>query len=232
MLIYRVLGYYALSGLLLFGCQNSTQEYSPDLRGYAYYPYQVDDVRTYKVREINYSKFGDHDTATYMLRETVSEQFTDNAGEINFVLKRETKSKKAEDWSTDSLWSTYANSIQAVLNKNGEPIINLVFPPANELAWDANALNNNTADTYTIEGLNDPYILGTEQYANTLIVQQDDKPDSLSSFDYRMEVYAKDIGLIYKIDSRLRFCQKPLACYGLKIVESGRYYIQELVANE
>jgi hypothetical protein len=230
-LIGKALTYFTLSGLLLVACENSVQVPDPDVWGYDFYSHNVGDVRTYKVWEVNYNALGDHDTAIYQLRETVSEQFIDNAGEINFVLKRETRPGIDGAWTTDSLWSTYINSKQAVLNKNGEPTINLVFPPSNGVVWNANAMNNKSADTYTIQGLNDPYVLGTEQYANTLIVQQEDKLDSIADFDYRMEVYAKDVGLVQKIDSRLIFCQDD-PCFAQKIVQSGRYYIQELVADE
>jgi len=201
------------------------------LLGFDFYPLKVGQTRVYRVEEINYNLFGNHDTLRYQLRETIDSSFVDQTGEEKFVLFRFKLEDGSTEWQLDSIWSTYRNNTQAVLTKNGNPVIALVFPAGEGIEWDANSLISRSEDIYTIQNFGEKYLLQGLEYSETLIVVQEDKQDSLISFDYRIEVFAKNVGLISKIDSRLKFCNVP-ECFGQKIVEEGRQYNQKMIEYE
>ena len=200
--------------------------------GYDYYPLDTGQIRTYEVEEIIYSLLGNHDTLIYSLRETVTRVYSDVSGETKFVLARETRMQDSTQWKLDSLWSTYRNDFQAVLTKNGSPIIPLVFPVEKGVEWDANSLISREEDTYSIQEAGIPYLLDGVDYPEALVVLQEDKPDSLVEFIYKIEVFSKGLGLIDKIDSHLKFCPPEDACFGQKIVKEGRQYRQKLILYE
>lgn len=216
----------------IFACSTSVIEPDISLLGYEYYPLDTGQIRTYEIEEINYDPFGNHDTLNYELQETISSQYSDLSGELKFVLSRKTRIKDSIEWELDSIWSTYRNVHQAVLTKNGNPVISLVFPVEKGIEWDANSLFSRTEDIYVIKDSGIHYDLDGIDYPETLVVVQEDKPDSLIEFIYKIEVFTKGIGLIEKIDSHLQFCPPEDNCFGQKIVTEGRQYRQKLILYE
>ncbi len=214
--------------ILIIGCDSKTIEPDFESLGYSYYPLSIGQFTLYQVKEINYNVFGS-DTLLYELRETITSTFSDNAGNQNYVLVREVKFEGEETWKTDSIWSTFRTEYHAVLNKNGNPVIPLVFPVSEGVEWDANGLSATNEDLYELKDVNVNYTIGDVTFASSVKVIQEDKPDSLAAFDYRIEVFAVDVGLIEKVDSRLKFCQDN-DCFGNKIIEEGRWYHQKLIA--
>lgn len=219
---------FLLGVLLVWGCNTTT--INPDLKslGYSYYPLDVGQFLIYDVRVITWSAFGT-DTAAYVLKETITGTFQDDAGNMNYVLVREIKPNGNAIFSEDSIWSTYKTEYNAVLNKGGNLVIPIVFPVSNGISWDANSLSARSVDEYEFNDVNVNYTIGDITFANSVKVVQEDKPDSLISFDYRIEIFAEDVGLIEKVDSRLKFCTEN-ECFGNKIIEEGRQYHQKLIA--
>lgn len=215
--------------MLLLACESKTVDPDYSRTGYDYYPLENGIFRVYQVKEIIYNILSPPDTNYFQLKEIISDSFTDSAGEINYVIQRLKRANDNEDWQPDSIWSTYRNNFQAVLNKNNILVLKLVFPFMEDIRWDANSLNTKNQDDYKMTNLFAPYLLGDTNFNSTVTVIQEENLDSLIFFDYRLEVYAQNIGLIDKIDSRLKFCQEN-DCFGLKIINEGRQYKQTLIA--
>ncbi len=222
------LALYLTGVLVLWSCDSNTIDPDFNSLGYSYYPLNVGQFSIFDVREINYNLFGS-DTLLYQLKETISGTFQDDAGNTSYVLVREIKPEGEATFTTDSIWSTYLTEYHAVLNKSGNLVIPIVFPVANGIMWDANGLSAKSTDMFEINDVNVNYTIGDITFANSVKVVQEDKPDSLISFDYRIEVFAQDVGLIEKVDSRLKFCTDN-DCFGNKIIEEGRQYHQKLMA--
>ncbi len=210
--------------LFIISCDNQSVEPDISTLGYDYYPIETGQIRTYEVYEILYNVFGTHDTLEYQLRETVETSFIDQAGETNYVLLREVKFKNEANWSIDSTWSTYRTLHFAVLVKNGNPMIPIVFPPNEGVVWDANSLNAKDVDEYMIHNLDSSFTLNGETYPILQVIQED-KADTLFDFIYKIEVFAKGIGLVEKEDNHLVFCQ-PCP---VPRPENGRAYTQKMI---
>ncbi len=220
---------YGIFIMLISGCETKTAEPDKSRIGYDYYPLETGFYRVYQVKEIQYNILTLPDTNYFQLKEIVADSFPDNTGQINYVIQRFKRENENEDWQTDSIWSTYRNDFHAVLSKNNIPVLNLVFPFEEDKRWDANSLNTKNQDDYEMTNLFAPYLLGDTDFNSAITVIQEENLDSLIFFDYRLEVYAQHIGLIDKIDSRLKFCQEN-DCRGQKIIKEGRQYKQSLIA--
>lgn len=215
----------------LVACNDSVQPFDPAAKGYDYYPLVSGSLRTYEVVEIIYNELGDHDTLLYQIEEEVGTSFSDVTGEETYPLKRRIRMNGDTIWTQSSNRATYRNDRQAVLVLGGIPVISLTFPVEDGRAWDSMILSAAPSDEYEIQQSGQPYEVGGQQYAETLTVIQEDKPDSVINFVFAAEVYARNVGLIEKVYSDLQFCQ-PNVCPGEQIVVEGRYLTQRLIGYE
>ena len=68
----------------------------------------------------------------------------------------------------------------------------------------------------------------SEEWSNTVTVVQGDFDDGITRTDLRTEVYALDIGLVYKSSRIVEFCADP-DCLGQEIIEIGSDLEQRLI---
>ena len=116
------------------------------------------------------------------------------------------------------------------------PVVSVVYPMSEGLTWDANAKNSLPTDSYELENLGHPFKVDSITFVNTVQVTQEDlrDPIMISNDDYRIEVYADLVGLIYKQQVSIQWCgpstgpscseTRPLSGYELeqKLIEFGK----------
>jgi hypothetical protein len=215
--------------LALWGCSSETL--SPDIAnlGATYFPLDTGSYRIYDVERIEYVFSGDNDTSRFFMKEVVADTFASLAGETAFRIERFVSESLKGDYQLDSVWVAYNNLSQAVLIENNIPFIKLVFPVREGLKWDGNSLNAMEEDTYEMIELNRPFALSdTLNFDKTLQVVQEVDDDHLIRSENRFEIYAENIGLIYKNTTILNFCDET-DCIGQGIIETGIDYRMELV---
>jgi len=210
-----------------FAC-NETIDADDSAFGYDFFPLETGDFRVYNVEEIIYPLAEIPDTLIYQLKEVTADSLVDNAGELNYVLQRWKRDNTNDPWILDSLWTTYKNNIQAVISENNIPLLKLVFPFEESKSWDSNSLNFRDPDEFEMRNIFMPYSDNQLDFPTTVTVIQEEKLDSLISLDNRYEVFARDIGLIAKVSSKLEFCQES-ECFGQKIIKEGRILSQALI---
>jgi len=210
-----------------FAC-NETIDADDSAFGYDFFPLETGEFRVYDVKEIIYPLAEIPDTLIYQLKEVTADSLIDNAGETNYVLQRWKRNDANDLWVLDSLWTTYKNDMQAVIRENNIPLLKLVFPFEEEKSWDSNSLNFRDPDEFVMRDLFMPYSDVQSEFSTTVTVIQEEKLDSLISLDNRYEVFARDVGLIAKVSSKLEFCQES-DCFGQKIIKEGRILSQSLI---
>jgi hypothetical protein len=212
---------------LLLSCTSS--ETTPLDPGYDYLPLVTSRFITYEVTEQRFSLTGAPVTSTYQLKETVGASYTDVTGQPAFRIQRFRRPNERVPWQTDSLWTARTDSRMAVRTENGADFVKLVFPLINRSRWNGNRFNRFSEDVYELRNLNQPFTVGTQTFAETATVfQQNDS--TLVSQDRRIEVYARQIGLVYKETVQLQFCASSPACIGKAQIDFGvRRYVR--VAN-
>lgn len=219
-----------LSGIILvsvLGC-DSAIEIDPSETGQAFYPLTEGDYREYEVTQIKYSILGHPDTLKYYLKEKIGENYINQTGGNTFILNRYKRSYDTLAWEIDSVWTVMKSETNVIVTENNIPYTKLIFPVVDQKQWDGNAFNIFREELYTYEDTYQSFSSGNINYNSTLKVIQASNPDSIVMKDLRTEIYAEDIGLIYKETIILYYCTEN-ECLGEQIIEQGMDFKQELI---
>ena len=222
---------FRLSSPLLFICwfaliSCGSSETTPADLSLDYFPLETGRFIIYDVTEQRFSLTAAPVISTFQLKETVGTRYTDVLGQPAFRLQRFRRANAQANWQTDSLWTTRSNSRAAVRTENGADFVRLIFPAVERGRWNGNELNRFGEDTYELRNVNKPYSVNAQAFAETAtVLQQNDS--TLVSQDKRVEVYARQIGLVYKETVQLQFCSSTPACVGKAQIDFGvRRYVR------
>jgi len=163
--------------------------------GYEYFPTSVGSYRIYLVDSIGHDITSD--TSQFQIMEVVEDEFTDNLGQPTFSIGRYKRYTSSGDWLFQTVWVEKKTSTFAQRVENNKRYIRLVFPISDESAWDGNAFNNEDPWNYTYSGIGSSRYVGPFNLPNTLTVNQRNYVNLVDQ-EIAYEVYAKDIGLVYK----------------------------------
>ena len=222
--IYRIL---LFAPILVLGCNELLPPDSERL-GYDYFPLAASDYRLYQVQEINYNLDGSIDTINYQLREIITDESV-KGDETSFRLDRYRRTIEADPWVIDSVWSARINTYQAIVVENNVPIIKLSFPVKEDKSWDGNAMNAREFDEFEMINVGLTYQIDDKEYPNSLEMLKEffQDPAQITKDDIQLEVYSKDIGLIYSLDIYKIYCS-PIDCSEPSIDE-GKIVEQKLL---
>jgi hypothetical protein len=210
------------------GC-NELLPPDPERLGYDYFPLAADDYRLYQVQEINYNLDGSIDTINYQLKEIVTEESV-IADETSFRLDRYKRPTEADPYVIDSVWWARKNTYQAIVVEHNVPIIKLSFPLKEDRRWDGNAMNTRDFDEFRMINVGTTYMVDEKEYPNSLEMFKEELLDPLKITNdiIHLEVFSKDVGLIYKLDIDKKYCN-PVDCSEPGIIEQGKVVEQKLL---
>jgi hypothetical protein len=201
--------------------KNEMATYAPNTYN-AYFPLQVGHVLTYQLDSTVTTNFETAlVTRSYLLQDSIAGFFMDNNNDTSYTVYRSiTDLAGTQPWKPLSTYTVtpYPNKVE-VNEDNNLRYIKLVTPVADGHTWSGNTYtdipanqmvggllypNNMSTWKYTYQNTNQSYNTGQATYENSVAVFQN--ADSTGIFDPSIyfqksiatEVYAKDIGLIYK----------------------------------
>ncbi|MCZ6693911.1 MAG: hypothetical protein O6939_08405 [Bacteroidetes bacterium] len=212
-------------------CSNETINPGGQRVGFAHFPLEIGLFREYEVEDINLLFNGQNDTSNFLLRELIVDSVDNDDGTINYTLHQFSRQDTTQTWSLDSVWTTRRTAIQGIVVENNTPFVKLVFPVDENKTWDGNVLNTKEFDEYQMVNVFREFVIDSLEsisFGNTITVIQNDFRDNITMIDVRTEVYAENIGLVYKNIEILQFCADP-DCVGLEIVEVGRKLKQKII---
>ncbi len=213
------------TGLLFWRC-SETKELNPEDLGSQYFPLETGMYRIYQVKGVQYNSIIDSVEFSYFLMESVGESFRNLENGISYKILRQKKVDLDDSWEIDSIWTARKDEQVAILVENNVPLIKLAFPLKEGKTWDGNGLNANHADEYELVNVGLSYVGEHDSFEKTAMVIHEDIPDYIVNFKSRREVYAENVGLVYKENVILNFNQDNI---GAGIVDSGLKYYQHLV---
>lgn len=220
--------------LILFvittACDTDTVVPDEERVGYDFYPLKVGSYNVYQVENIEYEVTGEVLVSSYQLKTAVVDSFRNQAGTISYVIHYSERSSVDEPWQFTKAWTARKDNRQVTLVEENIPFLKLSFPIKAGKVWDGNAFNVLERDNYQMDSsLNATFITSAQDtIAHTLTVIQEDNQDFISQQDRRVEVYARNIGLVYREDIMLNYCTDN-SCLGQQVVESGHEYRQFLI---
>lgn len=217
---------------------SSEDPVNPDT-GFSYFPLKTGKSWIYQVEETTITQSIEQ-VVNYDLKVTVTDSTKNSSGGYTYILHRETKMSDTNPWQSLDTWSASLLTNQMIQNESNTVFVKLIFPPAPGLKWNGNQFNNlpdngnvfngKDSETYQVTDFDKPITLETGlEYPKTLTVIQNNFTDAIVGRDERSEVYARNVGLIYKEVIQLEYCSTP-SCLGQQKVDKGVIYIQTLKA--
>ncbi|WP_340153519.1 hypothetical protein [uncultured Marivirga sp.] len=204
--------------IIFAACENSTVAPNEEILGLQFFPIDFQNADSYSVEEINYNNDGTIDT----LRYSIQDEWTDSVA-IDNGIKLEGYRYNINHNGDKEIVSTIVKTRTTNLAKlklgNAEEV-KLSFPVAEGKSWNGKP-QEFEEDEFTISGAFQDKELADSTFENTVQVIQEDNQDSIASYDQRIEVYAANVGLIYKVSSQLEFCRET-ECLGLQEIEFGK----------
>ncbi|HEY8401374.1 MAG TPA: hypothetical protein VIK89_08940 [Cytophagaceae bacterium] len=208
----------------LHSCKPTEVTPDPSLLGYDYAPIDSGSYWIYDVIRIEYDPL-EPVYDTFELKEVIGESTIFN-DEVRYNVLRYTRKDSTENWplQPDSVWTVSKNTSRFIKVENNYRFIKLTFPVEEKKSWNGNDLNTLKEDEYQYINVGKSYKAGDVNYPQTLIVEQNNS-SSVIDKDYRIEVYAKNIGLIYVEKEVLKYDQTAIGQFK---IETGIRYVQTL----
>lgn len=204
--------------LIFTACENTTVAPNQEILGLQFFPLEFQKTVRFTVEEINYNNDGTIDTSRYILED----DWTDSVAYENgvklegyrYIINR---NGQREVLSTVTKSRT-PNFAKLKLGNSEE--VKLSFPISEDKSWNGKPEEFERDDFMFFKAFQS-YELPDSTFENTVQVIQEDNQDSISNYDQRIEVYAANIGLIYRISSQLEFC-RDTECLGLQKIDFGK----------
>lgn len=213
---------------LLCSCRESLVNPDQIFYGAEYYPLKLKRYYIYDVDSVEYKNGSIAQSSSFQIKEILSDTFS-TGSLLQYRVERFKRRKPIIDtiWPSqpDSVWSVYYFSNQIIKVENNVKIVKLVFPVEEKKKWNGNVFNNFGTDVFEMNRIGKPLVVNTNTFSNTLIVDQANDTANIVRSDYRIEVYAKDIGMILKQREVYDFVQNN----PFKKINSGVKYIEKLV---
>ncbi|GHB73946.1 hypothetical protein [Persicitalea jodogahamensis] len=186
--------------------------------GYDYFPVETGRYIEYEINEVRYNVTSPVPArTTYFLREVYGQSFPGSTGIEQFPVQRYKKPRPEASWTLDSVWTAYRIPDRAVRVENNVAFVKLAFPLTDQSTWNGNMLNARVPESYQVQ-FDAPFPARNDFPKSLSVVQRRDS--SLVSVNKRIEVYAPGVGLVYREDTSLEYCQET-NCIGSGKIDTG-----------
>lgn len=226
----------------LLSCKKESFRDTADF-GYRYQPNIDNHWLEYQVDSIFFSDVAAEtiiDTVSYFIREEFDTVYTDPSGLENRVVNVYKKSNEADAWTWIEQGSFYFSEQSFQRYFNDLRFINLSFPIRENRNWVGNAYLNVSNEpslsyydddlyqwNYQYESINVPADVNGFSFDSTVSVIQIDE-ENLFEKKYATEIYAKDIGMIYKELLILNTQEPPSSLPFIERAETGFILIYKI----
>lgn len=204
--------------VLVIGCE--AEESVPLNTGSAYFPLKKGIYQVYAVNEIRYSAVAEPETLTYELMTEVVDSFPSAKDTYIYVIHRSRRSAETEPWEVLDTWSARKDKTEAIVSEGNTPFVKVVFPIRDGARWNGNAFNALGDDEYELKDIHQPFAAGGMTFEKTLTIEQEQNEDPIVFNDARMEVYARDVGMVYRQTVQLYYCTDD-DCLGQQKIAHG-----------
>jgi hypothetical protein len=222
---------------VVIGC-SSEDAVNPET-GLNYFPLISGNSWVYQVEEVTISQTVES-LNNYDLRVTVTDSIKNSSDGYTYILLRETRTNDSQPWQPLDTWSATRLNNQMTQNESNTVFVKLKFPPGIGLKWNGNQYNNlpdngnlfngKNSEFYQVTTFDQAFVTETGlEYPKTMTIVQNKFTDAIVGRDERSEIYAREVGLIYKEIIQLEYCTTP-ACLGQQKVDKGVIYRQTLKA--
>ncbi|HBS87238.1 MAG: hypothetical protein A2W91_03390 [Bacteroidetes bacterium GWF2_38_335] len=167
---------------------------------YSYFPVDTGKWAVYQVEEITIdSAISLYDTVRYQIKEVYESYFPDNENRRTVRIERFIREEAGDPWEMKDVWAANLIPSSAQIVEENYRYMKIAFPANINETWNGNLYNIFDPETYEITSIDEPYSINGLNFDSVLTVTQ--LLDSTLIYKYhKEEKYAKNIGLISKID--------------------------------
>ncbi|MBS1651362.1 MAG: hypothetical protein JSU07_05050 [Bacteroidetes bacterium] len=219
---------------IVFSCAKKSPQ-SVDM-GYDYYPTKQGKYVVYQIDSVVYNQIpADTVYYKYLIKEVVSDSYTDNIGNTQIRLMRYIKMYnpiKIYDsipWSIKEVWRITPSAKSIVLLERDKLFMKLIFPVTQNATWNGNVLNTIGEWDYSYKYINQQEAINNVSLTNVLCVNQYNFRTAISYQNY-FEKYARGVGLVYKTISNLQSNNVVAGVPVEQRIQSGITYTQQIIA--
>lgn len=166
--------------------------------GSDFYPNKTGYYIIYDVDSTFYDDFThtvSHDT--FQIKEIIESQFTDQQNRDARRIERWYKWNDTTDWILKDIWYSVKNPYRVERVEENERYVRLVFPVSDYSSWNGNAMNDLEYQKYEYDNVYDKFTVNNMVFDSTCKVKQA-ASSNLIDEKLQYEIYAKNVGLIYK----------------------------------
>jgi hypothetical protein len=188
--------------------------------GTAYFTLKKGLYHVYAVNEIRHSASAAPEVLNYEIMTEVVDSFPSAQGDYTYVIHRSRRASEGEPWEQLDTWSARKDKSEVIVSEGNIPFVKVSFPLREDTRWDGNAFNTIGVDEYELKDINQPREVNGMTFEITMTIEQERNEDVIVYRDERSEVYALDVGLIYKEVIQLNYCTND-DCLGQQKVDHG-----------
>lgn len=195
-----------LIGSILFNsCSDEIEPINTE-RGDAYFPIEKGQWISYQLDTTIYNDFDQSvKTVSYEIKEVIGESIEDLAGRPTNKVYRYVKDSLNGSWNSLNVWKISLTESMAEKVEENLPFIKLAFPLRVGKTWAGNTKINTELDTqafydgwqYEVAAIDSSTTVNGLTFNETAHIVQNDYENLIRRI-YSEEVYAKNIGLIFK----------------------------------
>ncbi|PCH91239.1 MAG: hypothetical protein COB85_09365 [Bacteroidetes bacterium] len=171
--------------------------------GYGYIPDEIGGWIIYDVDSVEYNLFQQKVyNYSYQIKEIVESVYFDAQNRETMRIERYKRDSTTGPWLIKDVWA--ANKLDTRYEKVEENLrfVKLVFPVKNGLIWNGNSANVKKSWDYEYSGTGLSKTINGSSFTYSVTVTQKVYDDGLDKYEF-LEIYAKDVGMIYKKAVRL-----------------------------
>ncbi len=127
----------------------------------------------------------------------MKEVVTEEINATTYRLERFWKVNITDTWEIKDVWTREKTSTAYAQVEENVKYTKLIFPVKGGQTWNGNAYNSEAELSYEYDSIHQPYTIENLSFDSTVIILQQDNVNAIE-YQKAKEVFAKDIGLIYK----------------------------------
>jgi len=187
-----------------------------------YYPIKIGQWISYQVEEITIDKESAvNDTSRYQIKNLIADCIDSNDNYRSYRVEEYKRISSKNEWQHYRNWELkhYSRSIHTI--KNNIEKICLINPVRLNDTWDGNAYNSEKKEEYKLKSIKDS-LLNKETRKIAQVERRNQ--NNLIEKIYTIDEFAKDIGLIKKIDINVELNIDPDKSWEEKVTKGSIYY--------
>jgi len=217
--------------LILLGmggsCQKNRQEPAP--QDTSYFPLQIGDYWIYQIVQEKYITTNSSVKYLYQFQERISSSYYQN-NQLFYLIEESMRQTEQSGWKLTGFHTVYKSPSEVITQENNVFVVALAFPIALTTFWNSNVYNTRPDTLLHYQNLGHSFAVGQLGFKNTVSVAGANDSTLVNQIK-KLRVYAPNIGLVYREETVVAFCQSSSACIGKSMIESGTKLTWELIAG-